>query len=116
MEVSSEVKRVELSVRDLVEFAERSGDIDNRTAHTDPDAMQEGARLHRKIQKEQGAGYSAEVTLKFEKQEEELAKLNGNASKNTQQNEASAGSTLPPELLAKFDSIRESMLTNSENK
>ena len=70
MEVSSEVKKVELSVRDLVEFAERSGDIDNRTAHTDPDAMQEGARLHRKIQKEQGAGYSAEVTLKFEKQEE----------------------------------------------
>ena len=70
MEVSNEVKRVELSVRDLVEFAERSGDIDNRTAHTDPDAMQEGARLHRKIQKEQGTGYSAEVTLKFEKQEE----------------------------------------------
>ena len=70
MEVSSEVKKVELSVRDLVEFAERSGDIDNRTAHTDPDAMQEGARLHRKIQKEQGAGYSAEVTLKLEKPEE----------------------------------------------
>ena len=58
--------KIELSVRELVEFAERSGDIDNRTARTDPDAMQEGARLHRKIQKEQGSGYSAEVSLKYE--------------------------------------------------
>ena len=53
---------ISISVRELVEFAERSGDIDNRTARTDPDAMQEGARLHRKIQKEQGSGYSSEVT------------------------------------------------------
>lgn len=64
-----DIKKVEISVRELVEFAERSGDIDNRTAHTDPDAMQEGARLHRKLQKEQGAGYSSEVTLKIEKEE-----------------------------------------------
>ena len=63
-------KTIEISVRELVEFAERSGDIDNRVAHFDPDAMQEGARLHRKIQKEQGAGYSAEVSLKFEAEEE----------------------------------------------
>ena len=61
-----EIKKIELSVRDLVEFAERSGDIDNRTSHSDPDAMQQGAKLHRKIQKEQGSGYSAEVTLKHE--------------------------------------------------
>ena len=65
-----EIKKIEISVRDLVEFSERSGDIDNRTAHTDPDAMQEGARLHRKIQKEQGAGYSAEVSLKAETEAE----------------------------------------------
>lgn len=61
---------IQISVRELVEFAERSGDIDNRTARTDPDAMQEGARLHRKIQKEQGSGYSSEVTLKFDAHEE----------------------------------------------
>ena len=61
---------ISISVRELVEFAERSGDIDNRTARTDPDAMQEGARLHRKIQKEQGSGYSSEVTLKFDAHEE----------------------------------------------
>ena len=44
----------------------------------------------------------------IEKQEKELEKFNKKASK---------GSTeLPPELLAKFDSIRQSMLTNSDNK
>ena len=44
----------------------------------------------------------------IEKQEKELEKFNKKASK---------GSTeLPPELLAKFDSIRQSMLTNSNNK
>ena len=63
-------KTIEISVRELVDFAERSGDIDNRVAHFDPDAMQEGARLHRKIQREQGAGYSAEVSPKFEAEEE----------------------------------------------
>ena len=57
-----------------------------------------------------------EMEKKFEKQEEELAKINGAALKNSEKNKAAAGSTLPPELLAKFDSIRESMLTNSENK
>ena len=65
-----ELKRIEISVRDLVEFAERSGDIDSRSNHADTDAMQEGARLHRKIQKEAGAGYRAEVTLKTECEEE----------------------------------------------
>ena len=57
-----------------------------------------------------------EMEKKFEKQEEELAKINGAALKNSEKNKAAAGSTLPLELLAKFDSIRESMLTNSENK
>lgn len=65
-----EIKKIELSVRDLVEFAERSGDIDNRSSHSDPDAMQQGAKLHRKIQKEQGSGYSSEVTLKYETEQE----------------------------------------------
>ena len=42
---------LKISVRNLVEFVLRSGDIDNRTfSGTDVNAMQEGARLHRKIQ------------------------------------------------------------------
>ena len=65
-----ESRRIELSIRELVEFTERSGDIDNRSVHSDPDVMQEGARLHRKIQKEQGSGYSAEVSLKYETEKE----------------------------------------------
>jgi hypothetical protein len=44
----------------------------------------------------------------IEKQEKELAKFD----KKSQP----AKSELPPELLAKFDSIRQSMLTNSDNK
>ena len=61
-----EIRRIELSVRELVEFVGRKGDIDVRFSRSDPDAMQEGARLHRKIQKEQGSGYKAEVTLSRE--------------------------------------------------
>ncbi len=42
----------------------RSGDIDNRIGRMDVmDAMQQGSRLHRKIQKSMGGIYSAEVPL-----------------------------------------------------
>lgn len=50
-----------LSVRELVEFVLRDGDLDNRVA--DPERMVEGARIHRRIQKEQGDRYEAEVSL-----------------------------------------------------
>ncbi len=53
-----------ISVRNLVEFILRSGDIDNSSSHFDFDAMQEGTRLHKKIQKGQPVGYKAEVPLK----------------------------------------------------
>ena len=55
---------VSVSVRNLVEFILRSGDIDNTKSHTDTDAMLEGARIHRKIQKSMPEGYKAEVPLK----------------------------------------------------
>ncbi len=55
--------RISMSVRDLVEFVTRSGDIDNRSGHRDPDAMHEGSRLHRKLQKRKGSNYTPEVTL-----------------------------------------------------
>ena len=56
---------IHISVRALVEFIYRHGDIDNRTAHDQVNAMQEGGRLHRKIQKEQGSEYHAEVPLSY---------------------------------------------------
>ncbi len=59
-----EYEKQSISVRNLVEFILRSGDIDASHSHTDTDAMQEGAALHRKIQKSMGPGYRAEVALK----------------------------------------------------
>lgn len=60
---------IRISVRFLVEFLLRSGDIDNRTdTGADPDAMQAGSRIHKKIQKSMGPDYRPEVALsrKFE--------------------------------------------------
>ncbi|MDO4288971.1 MAG: ATP-dependent DNA helicase [Eubacterium sp.] len=52
---------IELSVRSLVEFILRSGSIDSRFGGFDRAA--EGARIHRKLQKEAGEGYQPEVSL-----------------------------------------------------
>ena len=54
-----------MSVRSLVEFMCTSGDIDNRNVSV-PDVriMQEGARIHRKIQHSMGSLYHAEVLLR----------------------------------------------------
>lgn len=57
---------IRISVRNLVEFILRSGDIDNRIAGMDKDAMLMGGKIHRKIQRQMGAGYHAEVSLKHE--------------------------------------------------
>ena len=38
---------IRISVRNLVEFILRAGDIDNRIASTDKDTMQLGSRIHR---------------------------------------------------------------------
>ena len=56
---------IRISVRSLVEFILRGGDIDNRIAGADKDAMQMGGKIHRKIQRQMGAGYRAEVPLKW---------------------------------------------------
>ena len=56
---------IKISVRNLVEFILREGDIDNRTTGgMERDAMQQGSRIHRKLQKRMGSGYRAEVPLK----------------------------------------------------
>ncbi|MCC8052121.1 MAG: DEAD/DEAH box helicase family protein, partial [Clostridiales bacterium] len=62
-----EIQKVRISVRNLVEFILREGDIDNRRgAFGEKEAMQEGSRVHRKIQKEMGSGYQAEVPLSID--------------------------------------------------
>lgn len=45
-----ENREIHISVRQLVEFIFRSGDIDNRRGVSPEKAMQEGSRLHRMIQ------------------------------------------------------------------
>lgn len=55
---------IKISVRNLVEFILRSGSLDNRIAGSaDTDAMKEGSKIHRMIQKQMGSNYDAEVAL-----------------------------------------------------
>ena len=56
------IKQSKISVRHLVEFILRRGSIDNRkkSNHT----ALEGARIHRKLQKDAGENYEKEVFLK----------------------------------------------------
>lgn len=56
---------IRISVRNLVEFILRSGDIDNRRAGGADNAMQEGSRIHRMIQKKMGEEYQAEYFLRY---------------------------------------------------
>lgn len=61
---------VKTSVRKMVEFLLRSGDICTGTAiRADVEAMSEGSRLHKKIQKSKGKSYKSEVPLKMSWQE-----------------------------------------------
>jgi len=55
---------IRISVRGLVEFILRAGDIDNRRSASPEDAMSEGSRIHRMIQKRMGSEYHAEVSMK----------------------------------------------------
>lgn len=56
---------IKISVRNLVEFILRKGDIDNRISKiAEKEAMQLGSKIHRKIQKEMSSSYHAEVPLK----------------------------------------------------
>ncbi len=65
--VSTKPELIRISVRSLVEFILRSGDIDNRTGSgVDPEAMLAGGRVHRKIQKGKAGDYRAEVPLAME--------------------------------------------------
>lgn len=58
---------IRISVRSLVEFILREGDIDNRVSGSmEKDAMLLGGKIHRKIQSSMGTTYTAEVPLKIQ--------------------------------------------------
>nr|WP_317283848.1 ATP-dependent DNA helicase [uncultured Sellimonas sp.] len=62
-----EREKIRISVRNLVEFILREGDLDNRMGgKMDKEAMLLGGRIHRKIQREMGESYHAEVPLQIE--------------------------------------------------
>ena len=64
MIMSEERTTVKISVRNLVEFLFREGDITSGGSGVrDTEAMQLGSKIHRKIQKSMGLGYEAEVSL-----------------------------------------------------
>lgn len=58
---------IRISVRNLVEFILREGDIDNRVSGSmEKDAMLLGSKIHRRIQSRMGADYTAEVPLNLQ--------------------------------------------------
>lgn len=57
------MNEIRISVRNLVEFVLRSGDIDSR--FTGRSRALEGTKIHKKIQKTYKQNYSAEVSLKY---------------------------------------------------
>ena len=66
MDIRENVYQIHISVRGLVEFLLRNGDIDNRHGGgSELTAMQEGSRIHKMIQGKMGPDYSAEVPLFF---------------------------------------------------
>ena len=73
--------KVRISVRNLVEFILRSGDLDNsRGSSGDKEAMLKGGRLHRKIQRSMKGNYQAEVSLKRESEyEDTIIQVEGRA-------------------------------------
>ncbi|MCI8682693.1 MAG: ATP-dependent DNA helicase [Lachnospiraceae bacterium] len=75
------MEQIKISVRNLVEFILRSGDIDNRRGRAaQKEAMQEGSKIHRKIQRRMGASYQPEVSLKIElKRQKYLLMIEGRA-------------------------------------
>lgn len=64
--------KTRISVRNLIEFILRSGDIDNRIGSAPDEAMKEGARLHRLLQSRAGSDYRAEVSLAYTYSQEDV--------------------------------------------
>ena len=91
---------VRISVRRMVEFLLRSGDIDRRAVRAaDQEAALAGGRLHRKLQKGAAGDYEAEVSLTSEKEFPDLLlKVEGRADGIIDGND--------PDALACIDEIK----------
>ena len=72
---------IRISVRNLVEFILRSGDLTSRSGTSaDKEAMLKGSRIHRKIQKQMGSNYQAEVSLRRDTEyEDAILRIEGRA-------------------------------------
>jgi Rad3-related DNA helicase len=65
VQTEQEKPQIVISVRNLVEFLWKAGDIDEgKGSRMTMEAMQQGSRIHRKLQKRAGLDYHAEVPLK----------------------------------------------------
>lgn len=58
-------REIKISIRNLVEFILRNGDIYSGGSFKNYDRAIEGARVHRKIQNSYEAGYDSEVSLRY---------------------------------------------------
>lgn len=83
---------IKISVRNLVEFILRSGNLDNRrSVSADKEAMAKGSRLHRKIQKQMPVSYKAEVPLVWEQEYSEfIIRVEGRADGIIEEEERTA--------------------------
>lgn len=88
---------VRISVRSLVEFILRSGDIDNRRSAAPENAMQEGSRIHRMIQRRMGPEYQAEVGLRYVYKVENCSERDGVDSETVTDTSRLGGAPLPLE-------------------
>ncbi len=96
-----EKREIHISVRQLVEFIFRSGDIDNRRGVSPEKAMQEGSRLHRMIQGSMGENYAAEVLLRHQYVTERYTiKIEGRADGIIFEGRRSVGEALQSQLPA----------------
>lgn len=59
------MKSLQISVRNLVEFLFREGDLDSGSGSPDYESMLDGIRIHKKIQSKRGGDYRSEVPLSF---------------------------------------------------
>ena len=111
MSMSEEKQIVKISVRNLVEFIFRSGDISSTgSGAKNTEAMQLGSKIHREIQKSMGIGYEAEVALftvqKFKSREfgeEFLLQIEGRADGIWREN----GRVLIDEIKGVYLDVRE---------
>ena len=109
--MSEEKQIVKISVRNLVEFIFRSGDISSTgSGAKNTEAMQLGSKIHREIQKSMGIGYEAEVALftvqKFKSREfgeEFLLQIEGRADGIWREN----GRVLIDEIKGVYLDVRE---------